>query len=428
MAAEDSAKFLAATMEPLVLPDDVDPGVRSQSEKLKRLFCDGLFRYEGFTQAERESYRIIEVAVKARFLSHYQSRIPIDVAGVSHERPVTSFDDVFALVGKRRHSKAKRRGHPRFDGSLRALLTWARNERYLYGQRNRLREDATVRLRNHMQHSEHDTVLMPPDASRAIHYAFEIICRLWEYDPPASDSYPGLVPRTPWILGIGPQEGEATCFPLEPYFMDSDRQHEHRNWHVLLAIDNEDLLRWRPSGFELSRAAVDPLWGPGSWEELARYVQHRPEQWPTDHVDILDRFFYIRFRGDTVELPRSQGQLLALKDRTDDERWLVIRADSPLDALAHARHAKDGVRPKPGYCARSCASQPLWPWGVARPFRDSPDELVLFRALAAGPGRFWSTPCSAQVVHQPVNHGRQTLLGQPHGIRLPQIRVSKLAQ
>src|SRR6266566_4094554 len=47
MPAEASARFLAATMEPLVLPDDVDPGVRSQFEKLKRLFATGFFATRG---------------------------------------------------------------------------------------------------------------------------------------------------------------------------------------------------------------------------------------------------------------------------------------------------------------------------------------------------------------------------------------------
>jgi len=76
MPPETSAQILRASMDALVLPDRIPADVRSQFDKLKTLFCDGLFTYESFTFADRDSYRALEVALKVRFLEHYDRQLP----------------------------------------------------------------------------------------------------------------------------------------------------------------------------------------------------------------------------------------------------------------------------------------------------------------------------------------------------------------
>jgi len=117
MPAEVSARFLADVMAPFVLPADIPSGVTSQFDKLKALFCDGLFRCESFTQADRDTYRILEVALKARFLEHYSRELPVIAEGHLESRTVGSFDDVYKMfAGRGPGEKTVLNAHPRFNG------------------------------------------------------------------------------------------------------------------------------------------------------------------------------------------------------------------------------------------------------------------------------------------------------------------------
>ena len=64
------------TMAELTLPEEVPDVVHRPWDKLRSLYCDGLFAYDNFTRAEREAYRVLEVRLKVRFLSHYDNEIP----------------------------------------------------------------------------------------------------------------------------------------------------------------------------------------------------------------------------------------------------------------------------------------------------------------------------------------------------------------
>ena len=83
----------------------------------------------------------------------------------------------------------------------------------------------------------------------------------------------------------------------------------------MLAYDDERLGYWRPSGVELTTTPINGLWGPGSWDELRAEVDHSAPSWSTDAVEILDRLFYIRVRGDQIELPRSAESVRSVLDR-----------------------------------------------------------------------------------------------------------------
>lgn len=263
-------------------------------------------------------------------------------------------------------------GHPDFNGSFAALLRWARAERYFYGQRNRLREGATLSLRNDMQHTEHNLLLMPPDAVRSVHHTFEMICRLWGLDAVPHMTYPGLITRVPCVVGLGPQEGEAIWCPLDhPQAEVKVAQADKCTWYLVLAHEDETLGYWRPSGVELTTTPVRLLWGPGSWVQLRAEVDRGGSNWPTDKVDILDRLFYIRVRRGQIELPRSAEMIHALHDRDPLDRWLVVRADGPADAVSHARDALAAAHPLQGPCHK-CPAQGVVP--LAR--RDTIDRFV----------------------------------------------------
>src|SRR5438309_8084728 len=138
MPPERCLDLLNEEMAALPLPVNVSADITKQWESLKELYRDGLFSYKNFTRVEREAPRLLEVALKVRFLEHYRREIPIEVNGVGATRVARTFDDVGALFRGRIEGKTvSLAGHPGFNASLASLLKWARSERYFYGQRNR---------------------------------------------------------------------------------------------------------------------------------------------------------------------------------------------------------------------------------------------------------------------------------------------------
>ncbi len=332
------------------LGDHVPKSVASQFDKLKGMYLDGYYRYEHFTAAERDSYRVLEAALKIRFLQHYGCRIPLLDGGNRREVVVQSFSDVRRLVLQR---PSRLQSHPHFNGSLASLLRWSRDVGYFRGQHNRVRELATVHLRNEMFHTEHDLLAMPPDVARSLSLVFQWVQRLWGYETPGGDAYSGAIPRSLHVVGLGPLSGEATWFTLDhlPQAVDEDR--DRRIWSVVVAAEREGLSSWRP-GFECTRTPVDRVWGPGSWQDLLDAAERNGSVWGVDAVDLLDRTFFIRTTAAGLEAPRSAAQVRSLRDRQLDERWVVITADSPWMAMHHLTDLVGGRHSRQGPCS-SCA-------------------------------------------------------------------------
>ena len=61
---------------------------------------------------------------------------------------------------------------------------------------------------------------------------------------------------------------ESTWFPLEHIEWAVETRREGMQWFAVLATDREHLADWR-LGLEGTGTPVDPIWGPGSWEDLA---------------------------------------------------------------------------------------------------------------------------------------------------------------
>ena len=64
---------------------------------------------------------------------------------------------------------------------------------------------------------------------------------------------------------------------------------------------------------------------------------------PVDHVDYLDRVFFIRTLGEDVELPRSASDVIAVAPSSRDAVWHVVRADYPTDAFVFVRDRHGAV-------------------------------------------------------------------------------------
>lgn len=111
---------------------------------------------------------------------------------------------------------------------------------------------------------------------------------------------------------------------------------------VVQAVPDDDSLWEFDAQYERTVFPADLLWGPGSREDaLQWFVAERPQP---DTAAYLDRLFAVRTRGGRVSLPMTAEKMLALTKDDQLGDWIVVCADFPNHAFAHARHLKDGFR------------------------------------------------------------------------------------
>ncbi len=360
MRPEAAQELVTRRCEQLALPTAVPTDVRREFEKVVRLYGDGLFTYDNYTSASREAHRVLEVALKVRFLEHYAAGVPLTIAGAAGLAHPRNFDELRQRLARKAHL----RGYRRFNGSLASLMYWARREGYFYGQRNRIRDTMTCKIRNEETHSEFPYVFMPTDALRRLHLVSEMIARLWGADMPSRTIYPGIIERELMVVGKGPLEMEGTQFLLAQLpFVEDDQAHERR-WYVVLSAWEEELVMWWMPDVETTSTPVTHLWGPGTWAELREAAARLSATWGVDSAAVPDRTFYVRVVDAAVDYARSAAQVLALRDRRENERWFAVLADAPSDARAHV-HRMLGGECRPHGC--SCAASLIF----ERAYRDT---------------------------------------------------------
>lgn len=330
MRPEVAQDVIARRCEQLALPAAIPQDIRGEFAKVVRHYADGLFAYDNYTSASREAHRVLEVALKVRFLEHYTAGVPLSVDGAEEIAHPRNFDELRHRLKRKEHL----RGYRKFNGSLASLMYWARREAYFYGQRNRIRDAMTCKIRNEETHSEFPYVFMPPDTLRRLHLVSEMIARLWGADMPSHAAYPGTIERELMVVGQGPLDMEGTQFLLEQLPFVDDDQASERSWYVVLGAWEEELVWWTPE-FETTGTPVTRLWGPGKWDELRDAVGRLSPGWRSDTASVVDRTFYVRVVDGAVEPARSAAHVLALRERREDERWFVVVADAPGDARAH---------------------------------------------------------------------------------------------
>ena len=212
MRPEDSAEYLRSLVA-LPLSDAVDAEVAQTVARLRAVFYHGLFDYDLFTAASDLAYLAVEGALRRRFMVGYGGRVPFVHKDRTEYVEARSFDDVHEAV-RRTGPYALGKGwrlagisaveHPGFDCSFTALLTWARREGLLQGQRNRVIERALVRLRNLIAHPERFHRTHPVSAALPIRDAIEVINRLWGAMSDGGRLYPAPARRTVVVLARNP--------------------------------------------------------------------------------------------------------------------------------------------------------------------------------------------------------------------------------
>lgn len=358
-----SARFLAESLTYATLVDAVPEDVRLNFERARKLFLYGLLDYDLFSAAYDLGHLAMEGALRHRFVTYYETRVPIWRDGVADVLAAGSFDEYReAIAAARKQAQKLRLREERAEGLPRGytdLFAWARRRGLLVGQRNVGVFGSLVRLRDYVAHPERHRIDMPPEVIGLLQDVAEIINRLWGHETEGGRLFPAPINRRPRAAALSPDRQAAVTFgslPLVPLERDK------RDWTyaLFLAADGEELIEfdWETPGhqcflhlpgFQMTQYPATLLWGPGSHDELIAALPDFDDQTPTDAVAFLDRVFYIRTTEDAArpEFPRSAADVLDLQLDDASAVWYVMRADFPMDAWALVRDAADTVAERP---------------------------------------------------------------------------------
>jgi hypothetical protein len=282
MDPEDAARWQQEAIARYELTVQAPETTRLSFERVRTIYSYGVLCYELYTVAGDQARLTTEQALRDRFLPFYNGVVPFtDAKGAPQSIAAASWQEFFKeLNSEDRLRKPKSwklqptSGRPafRFDGMLTSLLGWARAERLLAGQRDRLRDRPRVDLRNFVAHGTYH-LAMPPDAEREIAGLAEIVNRIWGAPSGAPlDREICIIAwdqrGVTWGRAAGfsdaPLTGPATCV-------------------VVRAARLEDLGTY-DSLYEAVPSPADFLWGPGTLAEAQDWLATsqkatRPRSW-----------------------------------------------------------------------------------------------------------------------------------------------------
>lgn len=346
---EYAAEFQQEVIAHCDLNPDVPEGTRNSFERLRTLHSYGILCYEAFTIADDLAWLVMEQAFRERFVTYFNGAIPFvdSKSGTEDSITVQNFDEVYEAVARggshgTQTWKLKVRStgdQMEFRGSFMHLLKWARQEGLLHSQRNKGLEGVYRRIRNRVAHPTYH-LRMPVDSARTIHDLADIINRLWGQATPGGRLYPAPLEQEVLVVAWGNDEGHTmTQLRAEQLAWFN----EPGDWTcvVIRGVREQDEFWDFDAQFERTTFPSELLWGPGSRDEARAWLESVNPTAGT--VQYLDRLFALRIHDGRVSLARRPEVALAVPPDRRDGRWLVVRADYPNDAFAHARHIKNGV-------------------------------------------------------------------------------------
>ncbi|MFD0076021.1 hypothetical protein ACFVIY_26655 [Streptomyces sp. NPDC127166] len=346
MRPEDSADFQQRVVAGLRLADDVTETTRARFEQLRTAFIHGVLCYELFTLVEDSTRLTLEQALRDRFADYHEDQeIEIrDFRGRVRRIPAGDYPEFFRLLRKIRNPEIRMgasQDWERFNGMLAGLLTWARREGLLRGQRNRRRDPSRQALRNMVAHGTYH-LTTPVDAARSLSDLAETVNHLWGQPTPDGHLYPGPVKRP--VIAIGwSAERAITVMGLADQLADAHDDIELTYTLVRAVHGDPDLMQ-----FDSRRATTafpaQYLWGPGTREEALAWM-NRAKPTP-DTCDYLDQIVVVRTLDGQVDLPTYPGIAAGLPEEEQTGLWHAVRVDRPLDALGHIRAVMGG---EPGH-------------------------------------------------------------------------------
>ena len=346
---EVSCRWLQSMVATALLAPEVPDEVQRSFERLRTLHTYGALCYDNFTVVDERACLLFEQALRTRFIAFYEGRVPIaDAAGHEATFLADTFDDVYDAFRHRGSHGRKWRVRLQSGAAslqvpitLTPLVNWARAERLLDGQRSRMIERTLARLRNGVAHPETYHLVGPHDAALAVCDLAEIINRLWGERTPGGRLYPAPIARTVYVVAWRHTgHGQETAQP-RPEQLNTLEDRETWTCVVLRAVPT-DVLAWFDTGHEGTIHPSELLWGPGTVEEAAAWLdEKRPGG---DEVDCIDRLFAVQVDGGRAHKPRRPEVAMSLASGDRQGQWYVLRADDPSAALAYVRREVGEVK------------------------------------------------------------------------------------
>lgn len=383
MEPEDAASFQAETIADARLVEAVPIEIAENFGRARALHRYGVLEYEFFSVASDQALLVLESALRVRFLSYYQDGIPVTREGVEDVLRATGFEDVRGARGT--FKLRGREGTALLPVGARALLGWARGERLLPGSSTRRVDHALGELRNYAAHPEGRAVHGPPDSARTLRDVAEVINTLWGHRAPGGRLFPAPVARVPRVASIAIGGRGAAEMGLH-HVPGLDPAEQEAQFAVFLGAAEEKLTERRGDGwafthrpgFQWTIYPCEQMWT-GDYAGLVEAIESGAFNDLGDHVEHLDRLFFVRRRDGQTDEPRSAGDLLAL-DSPPAGRWHAVLADDPHKAFMHVRdHVGGGLSERRDGCPHCFARSR----GV---FNGVSEASALARAETAGTG------------------------------------------
>src|SRR5579884_579824 len=360
---------------PYQLEADIPELVRDLFQTCCSLFVHGCLRYEFFTLASERSYFVIEAGLGQRFLAAYPNGVPVERGdGVVDHIQAVWFDEVYtALTRTGRfpwgsgNTKWIVRGHPRFNGSFAALMSWARQEGILVGRRNVIIEQAIVRLRNHAAHRHVPHLLMPHDAARDIQETAEIINHLWGHDLPGGRF--SAVPPPRMVVALFHQadrRGSLVVDTLDKMRrLDDEHRNRHGDWFLLEVADSGEAFAWTP-GHQTTAFPAILIWQGRTWDEaMVMWDGIRGDTAFAGALEWRGRTFLVSVSDQGLNAPMSVDQFSALPvelRNPADTHWRIVRSDFPGDAISALNKELWGSTSAPGVADAADVDPAKYTW------------------------------------------------------------------
>lgn len=349
LTPEAAAEFQQAVIAHCDLHDEVPEGTLNSFERLRTMHSYGILAYEAFTVADDLAWLLLEQALRERFIAFYDQTVPLVQAksGAARHIQATDFsgvDDAFRSKGS--HAKGAWKlpltdgSMMEFRGSMAQLQEWARREGLLDGQRNKRLDPLYRSMRNNVAHPRYH-LGMPVDSARTIRDLAEIINRLWGHTTPGGRLYPAPLERQVLIVAWTGATHGVTHTLLRDYQLESFTEPGDWTCVIVQAVFEDEGIWEFDARYERTGFPAELLWGPGTREAALSWLEENSPE--PDTKPYLDRIFAVRICDGRASLARRPEVALALPEDRRKGRWLLVKADFPIDAFVHARHLKNGI-------------------------------------------------------------------------------------
>jgi hypothetical protein len=331
----DAVAFQSALIADAVLVDTVPEELCSRFNRLSTKHVRGVSDYANFAEVCNLAIGMYEPALQMRFLEFYSGRdIPFtERDGSPAPLRVDHYDRVYRHVsptkGKRIHSAD---GSAWFNGTLDGLLSWARMEGLLRGQRARGHERIIRRLRNDISQGGGYQLETPVTSVLEIRDLAEFINQLWGSATPDGRVYPAPVAREVLALGWD-SAGRMTL--VRAATLTTDDSDQAMQWILLRGGLHDREWAQFDSRYLTTALPTSYLWGSGTAADALEWIStHQPTP---DTVDTVDQLMLIRHHRNDLYLPQRPEIAAALSPRDQTGRWYLMLADQPMAAFICVR-------------------------------------------------------------------------------------------